>query len=517
MKAPSFTAFAAALGVVFTAAQLVAYRVMFDGIEPAALETPEARDLGAQLFGPVETVPPIAREVAVFVKGARVGGTRFAALRLLQLALTVDVSGLAPGEVASALIVAPDVRLARQAFRYVLGAVRADPKLRKRIVGEPTKESLTLLRDVRDPEGPCVTIECLPATRGGSALRARSLVGVLFSEFAFVRDEQSVVNDVELYRAVAPRIMRGGQIIIESTPWAEAGLLYELFEKNHGKPTTALVAHCPTLLMRDDERTRAIVAAERERDPDNAAREFDAIFFTAGTSLFFDAKAVDAVAEAYDLPLSPSVWRGHTQAGADAAFTADSSAIAAVGRKGNALRLVALDEVKPAKGTPLKPSVVVRGWADLASVYACPFVVVDGHYRETVREGLDAVGLEVRNAPEGQWGKASAYIELRRLINEKLITIPKHARLIAQLKKVIAKPQPGGGLKISSPRSRSGHGDLVSALVLAAWAHREEASGDDCELLVARVSERGGGRLPQTRDPLLRDFIVARHRPKETT
>jgi hypothetical protein len=47
------------------------------------------------------------------------------------------------------------------------------------------------------------------------------------------------------------------------------------------------------------------------------------------------------------------------------------------------------------------------------------------------------------------------------------VRLPNHGRLLAQLKAIIAKPTPAGGLSISSPRRvNGGHGDLVSALVL---------------------------------------------------
>ena len=72
------------------------------------------------------------------------------------------------------------------------------------------------------------TLEALPATRGGSALRGRSLVGAVLDEAAFFRDEDYSVNDAEIYRAVAPRILPEGQTIIASTPWAEGvGLLQQ--------------------------------------------------------------------------------------------------------------------------------------------------------------------------------------------------------------------------------------------------------------------------------------------------
>ena len=88
--------------------------------------------------------------------------------------------------------------------------------------------------------------------------------------------------------------MPGGQLIIESTPWAAEGLLHELFASNHGNPATCIAAHCPTRLMRPDARTAAIVTREEMRDPDNAAREFGAEFMAGGSSAFFDAQLIEA-------------------------------------------------------------------------------------------------------------------------------------------------------------------------------------------------------------------------------
>jgi hypothetical protein len=120
---------------------------------------------------------------------------------------------------------------------------------------------------------------------------------VLFTEAAFFRDENYTINDAELYKAVAPRIVPGGQLIIESTPWTEAGLLYDLYQANWGQPTTCIAAHCPTEIMRDDKATLELVSRERQRDGENAAREFDAAIMSFGSSLFFDSAAVDACVE----------------------------------------------------------------------------------------------------------------------------------------------------------------------------------------------------------------------------
>jgi hypothetical protein len=286
-----FVAFCAdVLHVELTPGQLVLCRVAFDGVDPCDLSTEAERDLARLLFGDVDRIPALAREVIAAMCGARAGKSYvLGALRLLHLALTVDLHSLAPGEVAAGVIVAPDLRLGRQVFRYLRGAVESVPTIEALVVAE-TSESVTLLR----PDGCTVEIVCLPATRGGSALRGRSLIGAVLDECAFFRDSDFQVNDAELFKAVAPRIVPGGQAILASTPWLEAGLLFDLFVANHGHPTTCLAVHAPTVLLRGDERTRQLVERERERDPDNAAREFDAEPMGAGAGVFFDPAAIKA-------------------------------------------------------------------------------------------------------------------------------------------------------------------------------------------------------------------------------
>lgn len=289
MKPQSFAAFAAVYGLTLTPAQAVLVRVCFDGVEPRDL-TGEERELAAVLFGALDEIPALAREVIAWLKGARIGGSLMAALRLYQLALVVQLLDIAAGETPYALIVAPDLRLARQVCRYALGAAKVDEKAGRVVIVREADASFTIERH----DGHHVVVECLPATAGGSAVRGRTLVGGVMSEASFFRDSGYVVNDQEVFRALGARIVPGGQLIVESTPWAAEGLLHDLFRSNHGAPTTAIAAHCPTRLMRPDARTAAIVTREELRDPDNAAREFGAEFMAGGSSAFFDAPLIDA-------------------------------------------------------------------------------------------------------------------------------------------------------------------------------------------------------------------------------
>jgi hypothetical protein len=333
LAAVSFTRFVAeVLQVRLTPAQRVLCTVAFDGVDPIQLDASD-RDIARQIFGDVDVVPPAARDVLAATCGARAGKSYLlGALRLLHLSLVTPLTTLAPGEQAFGLIIAPDLRLSRQTLRYVSGAAKGAPTIARLIAGE-TADSITLQR----PDNRVVCVECLPATRGGSAVRGRSLVAALLDEAAFFRDDDYLVNDTEIFKAVAPRILPSGQLIIASTPWAEAGLLHELHTANYGKPTSALAAHAPTLLLRDDEHTRQLVERERARDPENASREFDAVPMVAGSGAFFDPVAIKACIDESMPLVAPAMTSGRVFCGLDTGFRKDPSAAVVVRATGQNL------------------------------------------------------------------------------------------------------------------------------------------------------------------------------------
>lgn len=459
----SFLEFCSAIGVRLTATQRVLAKVAFDGADPKDLHGNE-RGIARLLFGDVARFSPESRHVVVAVCGARAGKSYvLSALRMLHLALIVPLTTLAPGELAVALIVAPDKRLARQVLRYALGAARGNDAIRRRMAMK-SADGFVLRRD----DG-LVAVEVLPATRGGSAVRGRSLVGAVLDECAFFRDESYQVNDTEVFRAIAPRILRGGQLILASTPWAEQGLLWDFHSKNHGHPIDAVSAHAPTLLMRDDEHTRAYVTREQDRDPANAAREFGAEFMATAGEAFFDAEAIK---QSTDESLVLPVDQGHRvpSVGADMGFRSDSAALVVTLRDDALITVASILEKRPEPKKPLKPSAVVAEFAGVMKGYGAGYVIADSHYRESIQEHMEEHGLLLTTAPEGAQGKADVYTAVRIKMNEGRIRLPNHERFIRQLKEVRARPLSGGAISIMSPRWRTGgHGDIVAAFVLAAW------------------------------------------------
>lgn len=457
-----FARFCAWLGVTLMPGQAEFARVAYGGGQPTT-------DLARKLFGPIDAVPAEARNVVAAVCGARAGKSYvLVALRLLWGMLVRDVSKVPPGPRAAALIIAPRDALRLEVFRYALGAVRSKSELAA-MLREPTSDTFALQR----PDGYTVEFKTGVATAGGTAARGQWWTDFALDECAFFRDSSFKVNDAELFRAGSARVLPGGQTIVASTPWAEGGLLYELHRDNFGKPATALVAHAPTLVLHDSPMTRAIIERERQRDPDNARREFDAEFMQGGTTVFFEGTTLDAAVTDEVFTLQPG---DQVAAGGDFGFRSDSSALVMVALRGTTVHVFDGAEERP-NGAPLKPSQTVQAFA-AKMLGRCSYLMADGHYREAIAEHLDAHGLEYAPAPTQP---AETYVRARMLLREGRVRIHGLAfrgRLLQQMREVQGKPTSGGGMSIVHPRwATGGHGDLCAALVLALW----QVTGDAVE------------------------------------
>jgi hypothetical protein len=451
----TFIGFCKWLGVRLTDGQAEFGRVAYDGGEPSG-------GLGERLFGFAGPVPVGARGVVAAVCGARGGKSYVAvALRLVFGMLVRDLSSMAPGQRAVALIIAPNDKLRREVLNYARGAIRSKSELEAMVCEDSTDGF-----GIRRPDGHVVRFETGVATAGGYGARGRALTDFALDECAFFRDSSFKVNDEEIFRAGSARVIPGGQTIVASTPWAQAGLLYEIHKRNWAKPGDALVAHAPTLVFHDSDMTRAIVEREERRDPDNARREFGAQFMTSGTTVFFEASTIDAAVTDEAFELQP-----HDQiaAGADFGFRSDSSALVLVALRAGVVHVFDGAEERPTADAPLKPSVTVQSFAKRMAD-RCSYLMADQHYREAIAEHLDAGGVVYVPAPTTP---ADTYVRARMLLREGKVRIHGLAfrdRLLQQMREVHGKPTSGGGMSIVHPRwATGGHGDLVAALVLALW------------------------------------------------
>lgn len=463
--------------------------VVFDGVDPIDLP-PGDLEIARKLFGDVDRFPPVTRAILVAVCGAR-GGKSYllSALYSVYRAIYADLSTLAPGEVAVALVVAPDLGLAHQTLNYAKGAINADQELSGLVVAD-NADSIVLRR----PDGQTVSILCRAAGRGGAGLRGKSLVSAVLDECAFFRDQSYVVNDRDVFQAVTARVLPGGMVVVASTPWAEAGLLFDEFKLNFGHPVTAIAVTAPTLLMLPTQRNIDAVAREEARDPDNALREFGAQFMVVGGSNFFDR---DACRVNVDVEPRTDAPRGvRVGVGGDLALVRNSAAVVVVHEKDGRYLVAEVVEKKPTKGAPLKLSEVIRDFSSVAQRHGANEIEVDHHELEAAREHLPD-GVWLTPCVGGQQGKIDSYTRVRDLLHANKIDIPpQFQRLANQLRDVVKKPTSGGGVRIFSPEVNWAHGDLVSAFVLSLDQIKEDARPVDNDGLFEDMSRWGSYDAP---------------------
>lgn len=448
------------LGVTLEPAQRVFWAVAGDGVQPADLSAAD-RELAREIFGDVDEVPSLARAEVDVIKGAGIGGSYIGGLHLLYRALTADLNDCAPGEIRPALCVAPDLRTARIPVRAAIAAAQSVPQIKAMIVGKPTTDSIVFTRG----RGRFSSVECLPASVGGRATRGRRYLEVLLDEAAFFRDESAQVNDLQVYNSVISRCT--GQVWLVSTPWLETNLIWKHFEENFGAPKKALAAKLPTLLVRTDERTRALVEQARHLNPELAAQEYDCQPLGAGSAQFFGARELDDSLKRA-LQTIPAIEPGWTATiGADLGLVRDTSAVVAVHSSEGRLVMADALEFRPKKGKPLRLVEVMPKIALFASAHGQKVIRADHHLLTEARQHLPP-GFVLKPIAGGQEAKVARHVRARASFKDGRVSIPgAFARVISQLGDVVAKPQPGGGTQITQARRNGSHGDLAQALIVA--------------------------------------------------
>ena len=355
-------------------------------------------------FGVDELPADLGAVLVVLICGVRSGKSFLAACAAIRGCLTVSLAQLKRHEVARFAIVAPTVDNANATFRILAGIVSESPVL-SRLVQKQVDGELLLRR----LDGRIVEIVVVAAHRGAITLRSRWLLGFCIEEVAGfgIEVQGAVVTGEELLRAGEPRLLPGAQGWIISSPFGPQGLLWEFYKDHFGKPGRVLVVHAPTLAM-NPSFDPAQVEAVRRRDPDTAAREYDAQWLDASTSLLTGA-AVDRCSRRS--PLVVPYERGH-----------DYFAFIDPATRGNAFTLIIATRAKRqgllktvvvlarqwvgSKTAPLSPKRVLAEIVDICRPYKVDMAYTDQHAADAYRDiatdlgftlVIDTITLEKKN------------------------------------------------------------------------------------------------------------------------
>jgi hypothetical protein len=246
------------------------------------------------------TLPTTPIKQAWVCVGRRGGKSIIAALVAVYLAFFRDYTPyLAPGEIATIMVVAADRAQARVVLRFILGFIRAVPMLSAKLV-HATRESIELTTPV------VISIN----TASYKSVRGYTLAAVINDEICFwPTDEYAAEPDREILAAQLPALVTipGSLMCNISSPYSRGSAMYRAYETHYGKDVSdVLFWKAPSRSVDDApvqmNRSIDVKVVERayEEDPAVAAAEWGAEFRSDVESLF-NLEMLDRVTD-YDRP-----------------------------------------------------------------------------------------------------------------------------------------------------------------------------------------------------------------------
>jgi hypothetical protein len=210
------------------------------------------------------------------------------------------------------------------------------------------------------------------------AIRGLTVAAAILDEVAFW-DSEGVSPDREVLTALRPATstIPGAKLIAISTPYSQAGSLYEAHRDHYGKEDEH------TLVWQADTRTmnptidEGLIQREIERDPEGAQAEWLATFRT-DLQAAFSPEALEACTIKGRDYLPPSPFTTYRAFCDPSGGTRDAFSLA-VAHKEEGERVV-IDLVRawePPVGGPLDPKVITGEIAKVLKAYGCASVTGD--------------------------------------------------------------------------------------------------------------------------------------------
>jgi hypothetical protein len=375
-----------------------------------------------------------------------------------------------------------------------------------RSVVEGSRLLLPLLKSATDDElvfANGTALAAFPCTsRGG---RGWPISTLLMDEAAhFVSDTEGPQVAERVFASLAPSTAQFGdeaRIILASTPYGNAGLFADLFQRaRSGELADVACQHATTPEM-NPTIDRAFLERERLRDPESFRSEYEAEFLAGGAAFLEPERIAEAVADRQELlPEEGSRWI----AGLDPAFSSDPFGLVIVGRDHadrSLLRVGFARRWRPA-GRPgsfeerrTHEDAVLGEVAEACRRYGARGVT-DQYAAPAVVDFLRRAGVPAQTVPMTAHTKTLAFTELRARLNTRTLELYEEPTLLAELRRLRTR-YAAGRASVVNPRVGDSHGDLAQALALAVYEHDRRGVGSS------------GGASIHVLGPSIRDALGA--------
>ena len=250
-----------------------------------------------------------------------------------------------------------------------------------------------------------ITVEVLTASF--RTVRGRTVVACLLDELAFWRDETSANPDTEIVAALRPAsaTIPGALMLKASSPYARRGVLYDDHRKHFGRDDSDVLVWQAATRTMNPTVPESFIASETEKDPANAAAEYEAQF-RSDIESFISREVIDAVVVPGRHELPPYGLLHTYSAFVDpSGGSADSMTLAIVHREGDIAILDVLRERRP----PFNPSEVVSEFCAVLQQYGVQSVRGDRYGAEWVASQFRERGISYNTA---ELAKSEIYNEL---------------------------------------------------------------------------------------------------------
>ena len=400
---------------------------------------------GAETFHTLtQREPPLEAANELWLAIGRRGGKSYIAalLAVYEAVFNDHRANLAPGEVATVMVVAADRKQARTVMRYIRGLLIDNPML-SRLVVKDGPESIELTNRC--------CIEIMTATHRG--IRGYTVAAAILDEIAFWYSE-GASPDTEILSALRPSLATlGGKLIALSSPYARRGVLWHNYRRHFGKDSRVLVAQAPTLLM-NPTLPRHIVDEALAEDPIAAGAEYLAQFRTDVES-FVSMEALDACTRPDWLEIAPDYGTRYKAFVDPSGGSADAFTLSIAHVEDRCCVVDVVRAIKP----PFSPEAVVEQFSELLKQYRLYEVYGDAYAGEWPREQFQKRGITYHRAGKP---KSDLYRDMLPLINSGRVELPPNNQLKSEFLGLERRTARGG--RDSIDHGPGGHDDVANAV-----------------------------------------------------
>lgn len=407
-----------------------------------------------------QRLPTTPFREAWVVCGRRAGKSRIAALIAVFLGACKQYTHcLAPGEIATVMVLAADKRQARVIFRYCRALIVETPALRAMLVKE-TQETLTLSNNV--------AIEIHVANF--RSVRGYSAAAILADEIAFWPPSEAAFSDQATVDALRPALttIEGSLLLGLSSPHARRGVLFEQFKRYHGRDDAPVLTWKGTSQEMNANIGDRVIQAAMEADEAVARAEYLAEF-RSDVESFISREQVEAVVMPGRRLLPPVKgfqYRAHLDAAGGSGADSATGAIAHCDERGRAVLDVVLE-----RRPPFSPQQMAEDFSAVFKQYGCVTAQADRYAADFVVEAFAKHGVRIEPCPKN---RSELYLELLPLLTAGQVELLDNQRLLGQLLNLERRV---GRIRdvVDHPSGSGHHDDLINSAAGALVAVKAHA------------------------------------------